>query len=552
MSYGLKNGILPFRRIFSNQSFNDMVSVQAGISFPCKPKIDMMLLYLPNTFRTIMKKVTRLLFSFLFFILFHNSLYSQSIKWSQPLQDNKKFPYLLILGENESGNFYILRSNISLDNNRERTGFRNRTYALQYYSSEMSLLWDKELVTSYENGHISDVKLINGHVVVASYIIDKKNKLYYFYTQIIDDGGKWIAKPELLDSLSSDVLDENNKPSLISSRDQSLFAFSYRKNFKNKKNQSFKVIVMDTNLVLKYKKEIEIPISSQLFVPLDFILTNQGSFYILGIHYVNEKKIKAPDQSYYELYGYSLLLDRSVNTIIRSENKFLTDVGITADNINRSIVIAGFYSDKTTYSTAGVFYYALNEDSLHETKAINTPFSTEYLQEFFDEKKEDRELVNFSIDRLIVRKDGGVALIAESRYETNRSYFDYYMQSFVSHTYYHYGNLMVLSVNPDGNILWNNVIKKDQNSIDDAGFFSSYYCAVTGGRLVAFYNKYIEDNSSVLISFLEAGGAQKTNVLFNELGKITILAKSAQQIDDETILIPAYKENKYYIIQISF
>ena len=63
-------------------------------------------------------------------------------------------------------------------------------------------------------------------------------------------------------------------------------------------------------------------------------------------------------------------------------NKFLTDVGITVDNINRSIIVAGFYSDKTAYSVVGVFYYALTEDSLQETKAINTPFSNTYLQKF--------------------------------------------------------------------------------------------------------------------------------------------------------------------------
>ena len=58
---------------------------------------------------------------------------------------------------------------------------------------------------------------------------------------------------------------------------------------------------------------------------------------------------------------------------------------------------------------------------------------------------------------------------------------------------------MVLSVNPDGNILWNNVINKDQNSVDDGGFFSSYFSAVTGGRLISFYNKFY---FSVYLSFL--------------------------------------------------
>ena len=111
---------------------------------------------------------------------------------------------------------------------------------------------------------------------------------------------------------------------------------------------------------------------------------------------------------------------------------------------------------------------------------------------------------------------------------------------------------MVLSVNPNGNILWTNVISKDQNSIDDSGVFSSYFCAVTGGRLASVYNKFADENSSVLITTIDAGGNQKTDVLFNELEKVSIAAQSAKQIDDETVLLPAYKENKFYIVRISF
>ncbi len=493
--------------------------------------------------------------NFLTFIIFFCSslvLPAQSVKWSQPLQDNKKSPYLKILGEDENENFYVLKSNMSLEDDREHSGFRNRSYLLQYFSSEMALIWEKDLKTSYEDGHITDVRLVNGKLIVTSYLYDKKGKLYYFYSQYLGKDSKWIDKPVLLASFSSETLDEKNKPGLISSHDQSLVAFSYRQLTKEDTSQSFRIIVLDTNLVLKYSKEIIIPASEQLFVPLDFVLTDSASFVLLGIHYTTEKKIKAPDQSYYELYGYNFKRDRFVNASIRSEIRFLTDVGITADNLNNKIVVAGFYSDKTTYSTAGIFYYALTEDSLTDTKTIHTPFSDEYLRKFIIDQKENRELVNYSIDRLIVRKDGGVALIAESMYKNSRSYFDYYMQAYISHVYYHYGNIMVLSVNPNGNILWNNVISKDQNSIDDSGVFSSYFCAITGGKLVSVYNKFADENSSVLITKIDANGYQKTDVLFNELEKVSIAAQSAKQIDDETVLLPAYKENKFYIIRISF
>ena len=441
---------------------------------------------------------------------------------------------------------------MSLAHDRERSGFRNRNYQLQYYSSAMALLWEKSLLTSYKDGHLSDVALVNGKVLVTSYLINKRTKVYYFYVQYMDRSGNWMGNPMMIDSLAADKIDENNKPGIIASPNNAFMAFSYFMVSRENKTQASRIVVMDTTLEIIYRKIVDIPYPTDFYNPLASLITNQGSFFILGIHYTTEKRVKEPDQSFYELYGYNILLDRFVNRSIKGGNKFLTDVGMTADGLNRSIVVAGFYSEKTTYSTGGVFYYSLTEDSLHETRTVHTPFSNDYLQKFLGERKESKELVNYSIDRLIVRKDGGVAIVAESMYQSTRSYFDYYMQSYISHYYYHFGNIMVLSVNPDGQILWNNIISKDQNSIDDSGYLSSYYLAVTGGQLVAIYNKYIEEESSVLVTYVEPTGNQMTDVVCNELEKVKIIPRSAKQIDDETVLMPAFRQNKFYIIQLTF
>jgi hypothetical protein len=478
--------------------------------------------------------------------------FSQTVSWSTNLQENKKTGYKLILGANDNGDFYMLSSNISLESDRDKEGFRNRIYLLSLFSADLRLNWEKELHSFSPDGHITDVKILNGKVIVTSYILNKKSKYVSFYTQYVTEEGKWGGEPALLDSFMTSDIDNDNKPKLIFSHDQSLIAFSYRMINTASQGQSFHVVVLDTALNVKYRKEINVDMPAGLFTPLNSVLTDRGSFFILGIHYTTEKRIKAPGQSFFELYGYNAPLDRPVNTQIKSSSYFLTDVGVSTDNVNNSIIVAGFYSEKSQYSTAGVFYYSLTEDSLKENHSINTPFSVQYLQKFMGDKKENRELVNFSIDRLFVRKDGGVGIIAESVYQTTRSYFDYYMQSFVSHYYFHFGNIMVLSVNPDGKILWNNVITKDQNSVDDDGYFSSYTCAVTSGRLAAIYNKYVEDNSSVLITFVDPTGAQKTNVLFNDLERVTIIPRSAKQIDEETILVPAYRENKFKIAKITF
>jgi hypothetical protein len=97
---------------------------------------------------------------------------------------------------------------------------------------------------------------------------------------------------------------------------------------------------------------------------------------------LTDKKVKAPNESFYQLYGYNFLHDEMTVNEIKMDDKFLTDVGISPDNLNKKIVVAGFYSDKTTYSTAGVFYFSVDEDSTSQTTVKSGAFSPGFLSKF--------------------------------------------------------------------------------------------------------------------------------------------------------------------------
>ncbi len=481
-------------------------------------------------------------------------VFSQTITYSQEIGENKNAKFMKILGADEFENIYLLRSNLSLENDRERSGFRSREYYLQQYSASLILNWEKALVPSIENARISDVQLNNGRIVVVSYMFERKSKTYTFFIQSMNPKGEWLGKATPIDQFSANQLDEDDKPGIISSQDEMSMAFNYRKVSSDKKTQSYQVILLDTAFQTVYSKEMIIDASFNNYIPFKPLISNERNFYVLGIHYATEKKVKLPDEVYYEIHGYNSAEKNFIHSQIKIESKFLTDVGFSIDNYNRRIIAAGFYSDRTTYSTAGIFYNSFSEDSLIQLSTTSSPFPDSYLQKFIGERKENksRELVNYSIDRLIVRRDGGVALLAESFNRAERSYWDYYIQSYIYHYYYHYGNIMVCSVNPSGQILWGNVISKDQNSVDDGGVSSGYISSVIHGKIVSVYNKYVNEDSSVLLTTIDGVGAQKTDVLVNENERVSVLPHSAKQIDESTILIPAYKQNKFHLMRISF
>ncbi|TAH41317.1 MAG: hypothetical protein EYC69_08505 [Bacteroidetes bacterium] len=487
------------------------------------------------------------------FFIFPSIISGQTVKWSKPVSDNSKLPYMKIMGASATG-IFVLRSNITFDNTKARSGFKTRKYLLQKFSMEMQLLSEYDLKAPVENARLADLQMVNGKVLLIFYSTDKGEHSYKFYAQYLTDAGDLEGQAVLMVEFAADNIDEDNLPGIVSSKDESKIAFTYRQLSKDKSGQYYHTVVMDSALNLIYTKDFDVVLPVKMYVPLTFLLTDEGNFFVLGMKFTTEKKVKSPGESFYLISGYNRSLNQFLNREVKVEDKFLTDVSITADSYNRKIVVIGFYSDRTTYSTAGAFYYSMNEDSLTESRVYTSAFPQEFMVKFMGERREgkSKELVNYSIDRLMLRKDGGAALVAESFYQTSRTYWDYYTQSTLSHYYYHFGSIMIVSINPDGKILWGNVVSKDQNSIDDAGYFSSYCSVVSGGKLYFIFNKYVNETSSVLIADVDGQGNQNTNVLFNETERVSILPHSGKQLDEDLFILPAYKENKFHFVQISF
>ncbi|MCC7232857.1 MAG: hypothetical protein IT242_07940 [Bacteroidia bacterium] len=478
---------------------------------------------------------------------------AQSLRWSPAMQDYTRVPFLRIIGS-AGDNVYVLRSNFSFESSGERIRSKNRKLLLQCFNNIMDLRWEHEIEFPSEDMRFADISMLNERMVILGFTMNRDKNTYEFFARFLDQNGSFSGDPVPLDTLSASEQDDEKKPKLILSHSQELLAFGYRKERADEAGQSFRVTVLDTSLTRLYTHEISLPANKKQFVPSSIVLTDRGNFYILGMKFLTEKKVKAPGESYYLMMGYNPSSEKESADEIKLEDKFLTDVALSVDDRNNQILVAGFYSDRNTYSTAGVFYYAWREDSMKAGQVAVTPFSQNYLMKFIGEQKDlkSRELLNYSIDRLVLRQDGGAVIVAESYYQTSRSYWDYYMQTMMTHYYYHFGNIMVLSINPDGSVLWNNVISKDQNSVDDIGYYSSYISAISNGILYAAYNRYADEESPVMLTAIDGQGRQETKTLYRDNEGVLILSRIARQIDEQTLIIPAYKQNKFCFLTMQF
>lgn len=474
------------------------------------------------------------------------------INWSKELPENGRFPSLKILGACENG-YYLLRSNVDFDDDGIPAG-RTRRFLLIALSEALSAQWEVEIVPVITDSKILDVQLIGGKVLVTSYSERTGSYGYDIHAQYIGADGKFIGAPTLIEEFPGTRFDSDRKPVIILSKDKSKIAWCYRRAGENELSQTVSVILLDTSLQRSYKKEWPIDSPIRRFSPTDFIVTNEGAFYLLGVQYLTDKRVREPGESFYQVTGYDPATDRQVNRDIRLENKFLTNASVAVDALNGKIVVAGLYSEIGMLASAGVFYCGLTADSLAYANVYWVPFTADLLTKAITDRGDPKkkEVFNFYVDRLILRKDGGAAIIAESYVETTRTFWDYYTQTVITHTYYRYGNILLASINPDGGMLWNRLIQKEQNSMDDNGYESSYCSLISGGRIYTVFNKYIDRRSSVMITMLDGTGALQTDILFQESERVSVIARAARQVDERTLLLPALRQGNYHIAKITF
>src|SRR5690349_12307639 len=130
-----------------------------------------------------MTRSTLFLFLCSFFL---QRAWSQSVKWSSPLSDERKLPYVRILGAGENG-YYLLRSNVDFSHEKKS---KSRKFELQFYANDLSLKWSEQLAPPCEDCRIADIELVSGHLIMLVSQFEKKKKLLNSLVQKFDDAGK--------------------------------------------------------------------------------------------------------------------------------------------------------------------------------------------------------------------------------------------------------------------------------------------------------------------------------------------------------------------------
>jgi hypothetical protein len=285
------------------------------------------------------------------------------------------------------------------------------------------------------------------------------------------------------------------------SRDSSKLLLSVDIPNKNKRSPNkYGFKVYNEDLIELWNQEYEFPIQDRFFYLQSPKVDNEGNVYCLGRVDTDaffDKRRGKPTYSYH-IYYVSPNEAMPVDIPIKLKDYFISDVKIEVAN-NGDILCGGFYSKKATVGLDGVFsltidgvskqikQQSLKEISIQTIAENNSEFAKKRLMKR-QAKGKDQEMYNFDLKNLVLKKEGGFLLVGEQYYITTYTVTDQKTHVSRTHYVYHYNDIIVFNVSPQGEIVWTEKIGKRQVTTDDGGFLSSYALMVHENKLHFLFN----------------------------------------------------------------
>ena len=374
--------------------------------------------------------------------------------------------------------------------------------------------------------------------------------------------GKKLAEPVELDTTRIDLSMSNKIYSTINSEDKKHIMIF--KLFTKRERSNFVTLLFNDQLQLQRKSREVVDFDDRRDVYSDFFVDNEGNFiYAKGTRPGNRDNVND-----LKLVIKSATEDTFAYRKIDLQKRYLDEIKLKIDNVNKHILINAFYSTERRGNIDGL-YTCIWDKTLAQAQASQFIEFTENMKR--DAKKDGQlrfALNDFFIRQVIVKKDGGFLLMAEdyssqsrtsnnlwNRYDYlnspysasdyylyNSSYNPYYRpyNSFNNYnsTRYFYANVIVLSVDKNANLDWNNTLIKDQYD-DENDNFMSYNTMIAGGEIQFFFNDPAKKYEIISWQSISPHGELKRNPPLKSMEKTyQFMPRFAKQVGARQLLIP--------------
>jgi hypothetical protein len=512
--------------------------------------------------------------------------FSGATTWSMLFPVSKKVASPDIIGQD--GDYIYLSRYIKGDR-----------YIEKYNLSTLALEKAVEANLEYKEKELSLIGqfMFDGKPTLLTSFYNKKTNRNYVFLQTIDPSTLALSTPMNIGQNAGFTGAGSGLMSLYGANMASYYALAFGADFVLSEDGTLGYVLMPditeatTDDAIKdgnydYKASIYSgtegePESSVVKFPEDFIsvetqVGNDGTVYILGYALVkdlDEKKKLFESQKMKMDAVRMLILDvktgeyETLPVEVDGRDIEMLTFDLAEDG---SINVAGLLSAEGT-GVNGSFITRFDA-SLNDLGTTITDFETDFITTGWSEKKkEDMEkkqdkgksepqLYNYYIDYLVTKPDGSVLMLAEQYYVrvVTRTYTNAQGGTTTTTTYYYYYNdIIAINYDKQGELEWKKVLPKKQMSVNDGGYYLSYFMVREGNDIHLIYNdseaNYVDtegmSNSELkamkrstigaMVTLDENGEVSKQKLFEFEEGGLKLVPKICSEAGDGLVFLYA-------------
>jgi hypothetical protein len=477
----------------------------------------------------------------LLILTFPGLSFAQELLYSPPQKVTAGYAKIEILGKNSQG---ILVREIG----------RTDDQIAAYYDN-LQIRWKRQTPHKEKNAKIEQILICDDSLIIFYSVVLKNISLL-----------KAFKTNARLESTPLAVICDTLNHSLVNATSPIHFAYTadkrkilvYYEDASFGSNKTIRLTCLDASLHHLWKAPLQIKTMEEPKI-IEAVLDDQGDACIV----VGENTVKnfRNDFFYSALHAFKIPSGGSqVNEItLQERDNLLGNCKIRLDAQSGNILIAGLYAKSPGAESEGVYFLMLNsEDSIVQKKF--EPHSQEFLAELTgnDPPRKSDGFFDFQPRELIVKRDGGAILVAESasvssESYTSNSYGTFGISSGFTVNYYHYDDIAVFSFQKDGKLEWKQILHKKQATEGDGGYYSSFITMIAPASLYFIYNDMSNAQTNVANYNIDPSGNHQRKELLNADRKgVMLIPQSAKQISPTELLVPSIKRNYLQFVKISF
>jgi hypothetical protein len=496
----------------------------------------------------------------IFLLLNVNATFSQTITYSEFNREDNKNINFEILG-NFNGNTIIYK-NIQ------------RRHLLSIYDPSMAIRENIKLdFISDKTFNVDFITYPDKFFLIYQY---ERNNIVYCKGAVLGSDGKLIGEVLDLDTTRIGAFADNRIYYVANSEDkQNILLYKMQKK-NNDLLLSTKLYDASFRLLDSTRSTFDYSERNETYGDLQ--VGNDGVMVFTKETRARRSDYTSKLELFYKKGKDSLLMSRSLPL----DEKFIEDVSLKIDNLNRNYVVNSFSYGKRLGNIEGLFTMVISKDDLYQVKKAYNIFDDSIRSKLSDNRRSRSAFDNFFLRNVILKKDGGFLIMMEEEYEQNRgfnrgfnrgyysdpfyyspnyyrfqrNYYDYYWWNSTRNSQrdvlYNYNDVVIHSFTKDLQPQWGNVINKTQSSVDTDNFLS--FSTMNMGSEIHFFFLQKDINRQIISDFaLQPNGAIKRypTIKSREAG-FSFMPRLAKQVSARQVIIPCIFRNSIAFARIDY